>query len=149
MIAILFTLHSCETNLGGIMSSDDIEALQAMETSYAAAAESNSSLADYIETTGITNDQICLSFDKVFHDNDSIFEANHMKYSHNNSGDNHSSGSWSMGSGWMSGNGNQTGSGSMMGKGGMMGFNSNFCTSGNLNLMDSLMNTHEAFHPEN
>lgn len=146
LITALFSLNACNSNLDDIMSADDIVALQAMETSYIAAVEANSSLANYIGSTGITNDQTCIDFDNTFHENDSIFEANHTMYSHNNRGDNHSSESWSMGSGWMSGSG-----GMMSNNGGMMGnwFDSSFCTTNNLNLMDSLMIAHEDYHPGN
>jgi hypothetical protein len=151
MTIALFSLNACNTNMDDIMSADDIAALQAMETSYIGAVEANSSLANYIELTGITNDQTCFDFDIIFHENDAIFAANHMMYSHNNAGDTHSSGNWSMGSGWMSG-----GSGGMMGNGpyssgGMMGngFNSSICASNNLDLMDSLMIVHDNYHPGN
>ena len=153
MTIALFSLNACNTNMDDIMSADDVAALQAMETYYIGAVEANSSLANYIELTGITNDQTCFDFDRTFHENDSNFETNHMMYSHNNGGDTHASGNWSMGSGWMSG-----GSGGMMGNGsnsngGMMGngngFNSNICASNNLDLMDSLMNVHDNYHPGN
>ena len=145
MISVFFSLNACNTNLEDIMSADDIAALQAMDAAYLSAVENNNSLASYIETTGITNDQTCFYFDEMYHHYDSIFEANHMMYSHNNSGDDHGSNDWAMGSGWMSG------SGGMMGNGGMMGseFNSGFCTSNNLDLMDSLMLAHEDYHPTN
>jgi hypothetical protein len=153
IIAIaLFSLNACNTNLDDVMLADDITALQAMQTSYIAAVESNSSLANYIESTGITNDQTCFSLDSTYHQNDSIFEANHMMYSHNSSGDDHDSNSWMMGSGWMSGNSGQMGSGGMMGGSGSQmgyGFNANFCTANNLDLMDSLMNVHDDYHPGN
>jgi len=150
MIIALFSLNACNTNLDDIMSADDIAALQAMETSFVAATEANNSLANYIALTGITNDQTCIDFDNTYHEYDSMFEANHMMYSHNNSGDDHDGDSWMMGSGWMSGNGN-------MGNGGMMGngsnhnndFNASFCTGNNLDLMDSLMDVHEQYHPGN
>lgn len=144
MIIALFSLNACNSNLDDIMSADDIAALQGMETSYIAAVEANSSLASYIESTGITNDQTCFSLDSTYHQNDSIFEANHMMYSHNNSGDDHDTNNWSMGSGWMSGSGH-------MGHSGVIGhgYNSSFCTSDNLDLMDSLMIAHEDYHPEN
>ena len=142
MTIALFSLNACSSNLDDIMSADDITALQAMETSYIAAAEANSSLANYIESTGIADDQTCDYFDHEFHESDSIFEANHLRYSHNN-GDNHNSGSWSMGSGWMNGSGGNNS--------GMMGnmFNTNICDSSNLNLMDSLMLVHDNDHPGN
>jgi len=142
----LIALSACNANLENIMSADDVAALEAMEAAYLSAVESNNSLASYVETTGITNDQTCLHFDDVYHHNDSIFEANHLMYSHNNNGDDHNSGDWSMGSGWMSG------SGGMMGHhGGMTGnsFNSSFCTSNEIYLMDSLMLAHENYHPLN
>ena len=146
LIGTLFTLNACDTNLDNIMSAEDFVALQAMESSYIAAVESNSSLANYIGSSGITNDQTCFNFDKAFHKNDSIFEDNHMRYSHKNQGDNHTSENWSMGNGWMSGNGGMMGNnGSMMGN----GFNSNFCDSKNLDLMDSLMIAHDDYHPGN
>ena len=144
IIGVLLTLNSCQTNLGNLMSANDIAALGAMETSYNAAVEANTSLANYIESTGITNDQTCFAFDHAYHENDSIFGANHNMYSHRNSGDNHDSNSWMMGSGWMNG------AGGMMGNsGGMMGnrFNANNCDSNNLDLMDSLMNVHDNYHP--
>lgn len=146
MTIALFSINACNTNMDDIMSAVDVAALQAMETSYIAGVESNSALANYIESTGITNDQTCFDFDKAYHENDSIFEANHMMYSHNNSEDNHSSGSWSMGTGWMSGSGGMMGNNS-----GMMGnaFNSSFCDSNNLDMMDSLMNVHDNYHPGN
>ena len=145
MTIALFSLNACNTNLDDIMSADDITALQAMETSYIAAAKANSSLANYVESTGIANDQTCDYFDKDFHENDSIFDANHLKYSHNN-GDNHSNGSWSMGSGWKNDSGGINGNNS-----GMMGnmFNTNICDSNNLDLMDSLMIVHDNYHPGN
>lgn len=148
----LFSLNACNSNLDDIMTADDIGALQAMETSYVAAVESNSALANYIDSTGITNDQTCFDFDQAYHENDSIFETNHMMYSHNNSGDDHDSNSWMMGSGWMSGNGGMMGNnGGMMGNGSNHndGFNSSFCIGNNLDLMDSLMNVHEDYHPGN
>ena len=147
----LFTLNACNTNMDDIMSADDVAALKAMEISYTGAVEANSSLANYIELTGITNNQACFDFDRTFHENDSIFGNSHMMYSHNNGADTHSSDNWSMGSGWMSG-----GSGGMMGNGsnsnrGMIGngFNSSICAANNLNLMDSLMIVHANYHPEN
>jgi hypothetical protein len=152
MTIALFSLNACNTNLDDVMLADDITALQAMQTSYIAAVESNSSLANYIDLSGITNDQTCFDFDRIFHENDAIFAANHMMYSHNNAGDTHSSGNWSMGSGWMSGwmSGGMMGNGSNAG-GGMMGngFDSSICASNNLDLMDSLMIVHENYHPGN
>jgi hypothetical protein len=151
MTIALFFLNACNTNLDDIMPVDDVTALQAMETSYIGAVEANSALANYIEGTGITNNQTCFDFDRTFHENDSIFAFNHMMYSHNNGGDTHNSGSWSMGSGWMSGsNGGMMGNGSNS-SGGMMGngFNSGICAANNLDLMDSLMNVHEHYHPGN
>jgi hypothetical protein len=145
----LLTAFACGTNMNDVLSSTDIAALQAMETSYTGAIEANNSLATYVETTGITNDQTCFDLDSAFHQNDSTFEAGHMMYSHNNSGDDHDSGSWSMGSG-MNSSGSSNGSGSMMGNGGSMmesGFNMQMCSQGNLELMDSLMVAHEQYHP--
>ena len=127
------------------MSANDIAALVAMETSYNAAVEANTSLANYIESSGITNDQTCFTFDQAYHENDSIFGANHNMYSHSNSGDNHDSNSWMMGSGWMNGSGGMSHNGGMMGN----GFNANICDSNNLDLMDSLMNVHDDYHPGN
>ena len=145
LIGVLLTLNSCQTNLDDIMSANDIAALGAMETSYIAAVDANTALANYIESSGITNDQTCFAFDHAYHENDSIFGANHNMYSHRNSGDNHDSNSWIMGSGWMNGNGGMNNSGGMMGN----GFNANTCDSYNLNLMDSLMNVHDDYHPGN
>jgi hypothetical protein len=144
ILSIFFSLLACNTNLEDIMSSDDIAALQAMDAAYAEAIIYNDSLATYIQNTGITNDETCFYFDEIYHQNDSIFAANHMMYSHNNVGDDHDSNDWMMGSGWMS-------SGMMGTSGGMMGsgFNSSFCTSNNLDLMDSLMVAHEDYHPTN
>ncbi|MCF6361265.1 MAG: hypothetical protein L3J29_10955 [Cyclobacteriaceae bacterium] len=139
---VLFAF-ACNTSMDDMLSSTDIAALQAMEASYAGAVEANNTLATYVETTGITNDQTCFGYDSSFHQNDSTFEAGHMMYSHNNSGDDHNSNSWSMGSG-MNGS-----SGGMMGgnhSGG--GFNSQNCSQSNLELMDSLMLAHEQYHPE-
>ena len=145
LIGVLLTLNSCQTNLDDIMSANDIAALGAMETSYIAAVDANTALANYIESSGITNDQTCFAFDHAYHENDSIFGANHNMYSHRNSGDNHDSNSWIMGSGWMNGSGGMNNSGGMMGN----GFNANTCDSYNLNLMDSLMNVHDDYHPGN
>ena len=146
MITALISFNACNSNLDDIMSASDIAALEAMETSYIAAVESNNSLANYIESTGITNDQTCFAFDQAYHENDSIFEANHMMYSHRNRRDNHSSESWTMGSGWMSGSGGTIGNnGGMMGN----GFNPSICDPNNLDLMDSLMTVHEDYHPGN
>ena len=126
------------------MSVNDIAALGAMETSYNAAVEANTSLANYIESCGITNDQTCFAFDQVYHEHDSIFGANHMLYSHNN-GDDHHGNDWVMGSGWMNGHGGMHNNGGMMAN----GFNGNICDSNNLDLMDSLMNVHDDYHPGN
>ena len=142
IITALISFNACNTNLDDIMSDEDIAALEAMEISYNAAVEANTSLANYVESTGITNDETCLAFDRVYHENDSIFEASHNMYSHNNKGDNHDSNSWMMGSGWMNNTGN------MMGNGGNNEFTQGFCYSNNLDLMDSLMVTHENYHPE-
>lgn len=142
----LIALTACNTNLENIMSADDVASLKAMEAAYLSAVESNNSLANYVESTGITKDQTCFDFDKVYHHYDSIFETNHMMYSHNNNGDDHSIGSWSMGSGWMGGTGGMKGHhGNMTSN----SFTSSFCTSYNLDLMDSLMLAHENYHPLN
>lgn len=148
MAGVAFTFYSCDTNMNEVISADDLSALQAMETSYLAAVEYNDSLANYIDRTGITDDETCFAFDNIYHQNDSIFEANHMMYSHSNNGDSHGQGDWSMGSGWMSG-GTNHGNGGMMGSNGMMGFESSFCATNNLDLMDSLMVAHEEYHPGN
>ena len=152
IVSVIFSLAACDANLDNVMTTDDVAALQAMETSYYTAVEYNDSLANYIETTGIRNDETCFSLDSMYHQNDSIFNANHMMYSHNNSGDDHDSNSWMMGSGWMSGSAGQMGNGGMMGSNGSQmgnGFNSSFCTANNLDLMDSLMDVHEDYHPGN
>lgn len=146
----LISTFACNTNMNDVLSSTDIAALQAMETSYGGAIDANNSLATYIETTGITNDQTCFDLDSAFHQNDSTFEAQHNMYSHMNEGDDHGNDSWTMGMGMnggtpggtMGGNGNM-GSGSMG-----SGFNSSICNQGNLELMDSLMEAHEQYHPE-
>jgi hypothetical protein len=153
MAGIAFTFYSCDTNMNEVISADDLSALQAMETSYLAAAEANTALADYTTTTGITNDETSMGFDNDYHQNDSIFEANHMMYSHSNNGDSHDQGDWTMGSGWMSGGTNHGngghGNGGMTGSNNMMGFESSFCATNNLDLMDSLMVAHEEYHPGN
>lgn len=151
IIATLSFFYTCSNSLDNIMTEDDIIALQAMETAYLAAIENNNSLAQYIETTGITGDETCFSFDHLYHYNDSIFGANHMMYSHNNKGDDHDGDSWMMGSGWMNDDG-VMGSGGMMGNNGSMNgnrYNADFCTSNNINLMNSLMRSHEDIHPGN
>lgn len=145
------TAFACTTNMNDVLSSTDIAALQAMESSYSGAIDANNSLATYVETTGITNDQTCFDLDSAFHQNDSSFEAGHMMYSHNNSGDDHNNDSWTMGMGMNgsgSSNGTLGGNGNMMGSGGMNGFNSQICNQNNLELMDSLMLSHEQYHPE-
>lgn len=143
-LTIIVSATACETNMDEI-SASDLATLDAMETAYAAALEANNSLTTYVNNTGITNDETCFDFDRSFHHNDSIFEANHNMYSHGNQGDDHQTGSWNMGSGY------QNGAGGMMGSGNIMGnnYNSNFCDSNNLNLMDSLMEAHEGYHPVN
>ena len=143
-LSILVSVTACETNMDEI-SAADLVALEAMETAYTAVLEANNSLSTYIVNTGIRNDETCFNFDEAFHHNDSLFELNHNMYSHGNQGDNHGTGSWSMGSGY------QHGAGGMMGSGNIRGnnYNSNFCDSNNLNLMDSLMATHEGYHPVN
>lgn len=143
IIGVLLTLNSCQTNLDNIMSANDIGALQSMESSYFAAAEYNDSLASYIDNTGVNNSAICFYYDDMYHQNDSIFGANHMIYSHNNNGDDHQMSEWIMGSGCMNGN--------MIGNMGITSnsFNSSFCNINNLELMDSLMNTHDNYHPGN
>ena len=146
LLTVVFSFYACTTNLEDVMSATDIAALQAMEAAYTTAGVYNDSLATYIETTGITNDEACFYFDDMYHQYDSMFAANHNMYSHNNSGDDHSGDSWMMGSGWMNGtNGGHMGNNGHMGN----GFNANFCTSENLDLMDSLMNAHENYHPGN
>jgi hypothetical protein len=149
MAGVAFTLYSCDANVNEVISADDLSALQVMETSYLAAAEANTSLANYTTTTGITNDETCIAFDNDYHKNDSTFEANHMMYSHSNNNDNHDKGDWSMGSGWMNGGTNHGNGGMMGGNNGMMGFESGFCSTNNLDLMDSLMTAHEDYHPGN
>jgi len=153
LAGFVLTASACSIFMNDVISSTDIAALQAMETSYSGALEANNSLANYIESTGITDDQTCIDYDAIFHQNDSTFEAGHMMYSHSNSGDDHNSGNWSMGSG-MNGGGSLNGAGNMMGSGngnGMMGsgFNMQMCSQDNLELMDSLMLAHEQYHPEN
>ena len=143
-IAAAFT---CTTNMDDVLSSTDIGALQAMESSYSGAIDANNSLATYVETTGINNDQTCFDLDFTFHQNDSTFEANHMIYSHNNSGDDHNIDSWVMGMG-MYNSGSMVGNGSMMANDGMNGYNAQNCSQSNLELMDSLMLAHEQYHPE-
>jgi hypothetical protein len=150
LAGIFVSLFACSTNVEDIMTADDVAALQAMATAYTNAAEYNDSLASYINNTGITNDETNFYYDDMYHQYDSMFATNHAMYSHNNNGDDHDGSSWMMGSGWMSGNGNMGNSG-MMGNGGMMNseFNASFCVSNNLDLMDSLMNAHEDYHPGN
>jgi len=138
---------ACSNNMNDVISDADLEALQAMDASYTNALEANNSLATYVETTGITNDQTCFGYDSVFHQNDSTFGAYHNRYSHRNGGDDHDSGSWTMGSG-MNGSASSGGNGGMMGNGAMNRFNSQNCTQSNLDLMDSLMEAHQYYHPE-
>ncbi len=147
----LISAIACTNNMNNILSSTDIAALQAMEASYIGAIDANNELATYIETTGITNDETCFSYDSIFHQNDSTFEANHTMYSHSNRDDDHNSSSWSMMGGMNSTAGSTNGPGNMMGSGSMMGsgFNSQICSQSNLELMDSLMVAHEQYHPGN
>ncbi len=146
-MALLVGITACKNTMNNVLSETDKLALQAMETSYAAAVEANNNLAVYVDTSGITNDEICFSYDADFHQNDSIFESNHMMYSHSNSGDDHSSSSWSMGSG-MNNDEDHDKHGNMMGNGTMMNF-SDYCSQQNLELMDSLLQAHEQYHPIN
>ncbi len=139
------SFYACNNNLEDVMSAEDIVALQAMETAYYAAVTYNDSLATYIETTGITHDETSFYFDSMYHQYDSMFAANHELYSHMNSGDDHDGDSWMMGSGWMNGSNGHMNSGGHTGN----GFNASFCTSENLDLMDSLMLAHENYHPGN
>lgn len=134
---------SCTNNMDGVLDGSDVLALQNMKESFENASLVNQDLSEYIEQGGKLTDEICFELDSVFHDYDSIFEENHDNYSHSNNGDDHQSGSWMMGMGWTSGN--------MMSGSGHNGnsFNTNSCTSINLELMDSLMNAHIDLHPGN
>lgn len=136
-------LGACTNHMNEVMSADDIAALQAMEQAYYAAGAYNDSLAAYVDTTGITDDEMCYYFDDMYHYHDSLFAIHHDMYSHSYSGDDHGKSSWQMGSGWAGG-----GHGQMGHMNGVV-FNSSYCTDANLDLMDSLMVAHEGYHPGN
>lgn len=145
LVSVCVSLNACKTDLEDIITADDITALKAMETSYFASANYNDSLVSYIVRTAINNDETCFYYDSRFHHYDSMFNANHMIYSHKNRGDDHDGDSWTMGSGYMNGNGGMIGNGAQM----MNRYNSGFCTLDNPNLMDSLMQAHSHYHPGN
>lgn len=147
VVGLTVSLFSCTNNMGDIMSSADIEALQAMNTSYDSSIEANNALADYINTTGITEDETCFYYDSIFHHENDEFELYHMMYSHSNEGDDHGTNDWMMGSGWM--NGNMMGGNMNAGNTMDSHFNINNCTANNLNLMDSLLDVHDMYHPGN
>ena len=134
---------ACDTNMDNILSAEDLAAIRAMESAYSYADIYNDSLVTYMNNTGIDNDVTCQYFDSAYHHYDSLFEYNHERYSHRNSGDDHGSGNWGMGRGWMNGAGG-------MHRGnygsGHRGFNTRNCTEDNLALMEALMADHEPYH---
>lgn len=146
VLLVAATFVACETDTNNVLTSEDLEALQAMETAYVNADLYNDSLIFYVNRTGITNDANCQFYDSGYHHHDSLFEVSHKRYSHKNSGDDHGPNEWHMGSGWMNGMGPMHGGNHGSG---YHGFNQGNCNSGNLALMDSLMTLHEPYHTGN
>jgi len=136
-------LIACDTNMEDPLSLDDIAALAGMEAAFTKAKIYNDSLQAYVDNTGVNNDAFCHHYDSVFHHNDSLYGVHHKRYSHQNNGDDHAANDWHMGSGWMNGMGNMHGG--MQGSG-QHGYNSNNCTMANIELMESLMESHDPYH---
>jgi hypothetical protein len=136
----------CDDNMDNVLAEEDLVALRAMEAAYVNAELYNDSLISYVSQTGTTNDANCQFYDSAYHHHDSLFEVNHKRYSHNNSGDDHGPNDWHMGLGWMNGMGAMHGGNHGTGS---HGFNTGNCTSENLTLMDSLMTCHRPYHTGN
>jgi hypothetical protein len=149
IVMLSICLIACDTNMEDPMSLDDLAALAGMEAAFTSAKTYNDSLQTYVDNTGVNNDIFCHRYDSVFHHYDSLYGVHHKRYSHQNNGDDHASNDWHMGSGWMNGMGSMNGMGNMHGGmqgSGQHGYNTNNCTTANIELMESLMESHDPYH---
>jgi hypothetical protein len=135
ILGLSIMVSACEGEVSiDLLSQPDETALLAMEQEMAMAILYNDSLATYINTTGINNDDHCWYYDGHYHQHDSLYQLHHTNYSHSYGWDDHT-----MGSGGMMHGQHQHQQGNF--PAGMGHYQRNHES------MDSLHTVHQGYHP--